>query len=107
MKLRNKFPHKPEGRLAHHHAIVEADNFHDKRLDREMKVETKKEFPIKPEGNDEYEQLIAEEAAFNAKPMIEEAAFFIAERRSFAPGKELSDWLEAEIEVESSLRSTH
>lgn len=30
---------------------------------------------------------------------ISEAAYFIAERHGFAPGHELSDWLEAEREV--------
>lgn len=30
---------------------------------------------------------------------ISEAAYFIAERRGFAPGQELSDWLKAEKEV--------
>ncbi len=49
--------------------------------------------------------MIAEEASFNAKPMIEEATFFIAERRGFTPGAELSDWLQAEAETENLLRS--
>jgi hypothetical protein len=31
--------------------------------------------------------------------MIAEAAYFRAEQRGFAPGAELDDWLEAEIEV--------
>ena len=30
---------------------------------------------------------------------VSEAAYFIAERRGFAPGYELSDWLAAESEV--------
>ncbi|MCJ7592206.1 MAG: DUF2934 domain-containing protein [Woeseiaceae bacterium] len=37
--------------------------------------------------------------------MIAEAAYFIAERRNFQPGDELSDWLAAEQEVESGLGS--
>jgi hypothetical protein len=32
---------------------------------------------------------------------IEEAAYFRAERRGFAPGFELVDWLEAEAEVDA------
>lgn len=32
--------------------------------------------------------------------LISEAAYSIAERRGFAPGHELSDWLEAEREVD-------
>ena len=37
--------------------------------------------------------------------MIAEAAYYRAERRGFAPGNEMSDWLEAEADVESVLRS--
>jgi DNA-binding protein HU-beta len=37
--------------------------------------------------------------------MIAEAAYFIAERRNFQPGDELSDWLAAEQAVEASLGS--
>jgi hypothetical protein len=33
--------------------------------------------------------------------MIAEAAYFIAERRGFAPGNELNDWLAAELEITS------
>lgn len=32
--------------------------------------------------------------------MIAEAAYFHAERRGFTPGNELSDWLQAETDVE-------
>ena len=34
---------------------------------------------------------------------IAEAAFFIAERRGFAPGHELEDWLRAENQVDARL----
>lgn len=34
---------------------------------------------------------------------IAEAAYFIAERRGFAPGHELEDWLSAENEVDARL----
>ncbi len=37
--------------------------------------------------------------------MIAEAAYFRAEQRGFSPGNEMSDWLEAEASVESSLGS--
>ena len=36
--------------------------------------------------------------------MIEEAAYFLAEHRGFAPGKEMSDWLRAEADVEGLLQ---
>lgn len=32
--------------------------------------------------------------------MIAEAAYFHAERRGFAPGNEMSDWLQAEADIE-------
>lgn len=37
--------------------------------------------------------------------MIAEAAYFRAERRGFAPGNEMSDWLQAEADVEGILRN--
>ncbi|HEU5137917.1 MAG TPA: DUF2934 domain-containing protein [Steroidobacteraceae bacterium] len=37
--------------------------------------------------------------------LIAEAAFFRAERRGFAPGNELEDWLAAESEVDAKLMS--
>jgi hypothetical protein len=37
--------------------------------------------------------------------MVAEAAYFRAERRGFAPGNEMSDWLQAEVDVESVLHS--
>ena len=36
---------------------------------------------------------------------IAQAAYFRAEKRAFAPGGELRDWLEAEAEVERRLKS--
>lgn len=37
--------------------------------------------------------------------MIAEAAYFYAERRGFAPGKEMDDWLRAEADVEGMSRN--
>lgn len=36
--------------------------------------------------------------------MIAEAAYYCAERRGFAPGQELEDWLRAEARIDASLR---
>ena len=36
--------------------------------------------------------------------MIAEAAYYCAEKRGFAPGHELEDWLEAEAQIEVALR---
>lgn len=38
--------------------------------------------------------------------MIAEAAYFRAEQRGFAPGNEMSDWLQAEADVEGILRNS-
>ena len=35
--------------------------------------------------------------------LIAQAAYFRAEKRGFAPGRELQDWLEAEAEIEQRL----
>jgi len=35
--------------------------------------------------------------------LIAEAAFFRAEKRAFAPGREVADWLAAEAEVDAKL----
>ena len=37
--------------------------------------------------------------------LIARAAYFIAERRGFAPGNELEDWLQAEAEIEACLKA--
>lgn len=39
--------------------------------------------------------------------MIAEAAYFRAEQRGFASGNEMSDWLQAEADVERALSSLH
>ncbi len=39
--------------------------------------------------------------------MIAVAAYFRAQQRGFTPDKELSDWLEAEAEVENLLGRSH
>jgi len=35
--------------------------------------------------------------------MISEAAYFLAEKRGFEPGRALDDWLEAELNVKEVL----
>ena len=37
--------------------------------------------------------------------LIAQAAYFIAERRGFAPGNEVEDWLQAEAEIEACTRA--
>lgn len=38
---------------------------------------------------------------------IEVAAFYVAQRRGFAPGNPLDDWATAEVEVDQLIRSGH
>ncbi|MBS1230814.1 MAG: hypothetical protein H6R17_4091 [Proteobacteria bacterium] len=97
MKTRRKTANKHEGE------IFGATDFHRERVSQEQATAAKNEAANRPQGTYEYEQMIAENAVFNPKQMIEDAAFFIAERRDFAPGYELADWLQAEAEVETRL----
>lgn len=39
------------------------------------------------------------------KAMVAEAAYYRAEKRGFAPGNELEDWLEAEKEIDALTRA--
>lgn len=39
--------------------------------------------------------------------MIAEAAYYRAEQRGFEPGNEMSDWLQAEADVEALLGNIH
>jgi Protein of unknown function (DUF2934) len=41
------------------------------------------------------------------RAMIAESAYLRAERRGFAPGHEVDDWLAAEAEVDALLRAGH
>jgi hypothetical protein len=43
-------------------------------------------------------------AAQRRRHMIEEAAYFRAERRSFSAGDPVADWLEAEAEIDRMLQ---
>ena len=46
----------------------------------------------------------AEHRAVHRHAMIAEAAYFRAEKRGFAPGHEVEDWVSAELEVEAAER---
>lgn len=118
MKTMSRYGKHPEVSYKHAKEVTEATDFDSRRISQEMKLEPRKEeASTSPQGNYEYEQMIAEDANFNTKKviaedakfntkrMVAEAAFFIAERRGFEPGREESDWLQAEIEVEDSLHN--
>ena len=42
---------------------------------------------------------------FRRERMIAEAAYYLSKKRGFAPENDMADWLQAEAEVEVSLRS--
>lgn len=44
-------------------------------------------------------------STIDRRAMVETAAYYRAERRRFASGHELEDWLSAEAEIEALLRS--
>lgn len=43
--------------------------------------------------------------AMERRRLVAEAAYYLAERRGFAPGGELQDWLDAETEIRRLLDS--
>jgi hypothetical protein len=57
--------------------------------------------PIRAEPVPEGSVWVPEEREY----MISEAAYYRAERRGFAPGNEMEDWLQAETEVDSLIQS--
>lgn len=50
---------------------------------------------------------LPELAGYPREELVAVAAYYRAERRGFAPNAEISDWLEAEAEVESLLKTIH
>jgi hypothetical protein len=46
-------------------------------------------------------------AGYPREELVAVAAYYRAERRGFAPNAEISDWLEAEAEVENLLKTLH
>jgi hypothetical protein len=105
MKSRTEAAIGTESKPENSQVIADAADFHSTRIKRESKIKSKRASANKPAGDDEYEQMVAEDADFNTGKLISEAAYFIAERRGFTPGSELSDWLRAETEIEGLLRS--
>jgi len=105
MKTKIESQIKTESNPENAPTVAEAADFHASRIKLESKIESERESANPPVGNYEYEQMIAEDADCNTGKLISEAAYFIAERRAFAPGNELSDWLQAETQIEGLLRS--
>ncbi|MCF8200246.1 MAG: DUF2934 domain-containing protein [Sulfuritalea sp.] len=59
----------------------------------------------KPTRSPESSRFSAASSNCSREQLIAEAAYFRAEKRGFAPGDEVSDWLQAEVEVESQSRN--
>ena len=107
MNTRKEFRHHAESRHARRQGIDDdSDDFNANRMSNKLKIKARRESGNRPEGNYEYEQMIAEDVGFGVHHMIEEAAFYIAMRRGFAPGNELGDWLQAEKDIDSLLHGT-
>lgn len=100
MKTKRQTANKPQGE------ICGATDFHGERVSQEQTVTAKNQVANRPQGTYEYEQWIAENTVFSPKQLIEEAAFFIAQGRGFAPGHEVADWLTAEALVEARLAAS-
>jgi len=54
-----------------------------------------------PFSNESQSAIQQEEQAMEEQTrlMIEEAAYYLAEKRGFAPGHELEDWLQAKAQI--------
>ncbi len=72
-------------------------------------MKAQNELPRKSKGNGSSRQAPESVAADSCdcprEQMIAEAAYYRAEQRGFAPGNEMSDWLQAEADVEGILRN--
>jgi len=80
------------------------------RLDQEKKMKTRSETTSKTKGKGPGGQtrganksVQSSSAGYDCprEQMIAEAAYFRAEERGFVPGHEMSDWLQAEADVEA------
>jgi len=78
---------------------MKADNsnttLHVPNAEKSLRKLTRSELP--------YYAIAAQIPDFDHHAAIAEAAYFHAERRGFAPGHELEDWLAAEKEIEERL----
>jgi hypothetical protein len=68
-------------------------------------VQTKPSFYFRPPAFNplRFSLPVKQVSAEERLSMIAQAAYFRAERRSFAPGHELGDWIAAEAEVDRKL----
>ena len=106
MNTRREYRYNAESKHASPQNIGDGDDFNANRISNKLKIKARRDAGNRSEGNDEYEQMIAEDVGFGVHQMIEEAAYFIAMRRGFAPGNELGDWLQAETDIDSMLHGT-
>jgi hypothetical protein len=68
-------------------------------------VQTKPSFYVRPPAFNplRFSLPVKQVSADERRSMIAQAAYFRAERRNFAPGNELEDWVAAEAEVDRVL----
>ena len=67
---------------------------------KNLRTDSKKRFTVEMKNQ---QTGMPEVSLEERHQLIAEAAYFLAERRSFAPGHELEDWLRAEAEIETKL----
>lgn len=85
------------------------------QVNQEKKMKIRSESMSKTKGNGSVRQARGSQQPDSSsanddcprEQMIAEAAYFHAERRGFAPGNEMSDWLQAEADVEAVLATRH
>jgi hypothetical protein len=76
----------------------------------EKKMKAKSEPSKKSKGNGSSREasglVVSDSYDCPREQMIAEAAYYRAEQRGFTPGNEMSDWLQAEADVEGVLRTS-
>ena len=76
----------------------------------EKKMKAKNEPSKKSKGNGSSREasglVVSDSYDCPREQMIAEAAYYRAEQRGFTPGNEMSDWLQAEADVEGVLRTS-
>ena len=102
-KPRNRAPRKPAHETAASAKPAAAKKALAKRTRVVKPATAKKAVPQKAAmTRPAAEPALTEPSAAEIERMIATAAYFLAEKRSFAPGNELADWLNAEHQIRQS-----
>jgi hypothetical protein len=102
-------PMNPGGGLGGHAGFAQGAGWRSREFE-EMTMKARNQTAKKDKANGSSTQTTPVPPDFAAYPreeLVAVAAYYRAERRGFAPNDEISDWLEAEAEVESLLKTIH